>query len=182
MRRITAGLALLLLGACGSGISEEEQAQQEERDIAMVKQANDQRPPVQQITPEPILYPDIERYDLYGEACAYAPGTSLGTRVFAREADAFVKIEGEVRRFAADPGARELPMRTRSLYNGRDYVLKLQIAGKGEAPTSSDEQADEAGIPPAGGAGDYEGTVTIFDQYGRTVYEGTGPVQCKATA
>ena len=32
-------------------------------------------------TPEPILLPDIERYDLYGEVCSYAPGTSLGARV-----------------------------------------------------------------------------------------------------
>lgn len=181
MRRVTAGLTLLLLSACGSGMSDEEQAQQEERDIAMVKQANDQRPPVQQVTPDPLLLPDIERHDLYGEACAYAPGTSLGTRVFAREADAFVKIDGEVERFAADPGARELPMRTRSLYNSRNYSLKLQIAGKGEAPAPAEEQAEQAGPPPGGGPGDYEGTVTLFDKYGRAIYEGTGPVQCKAT-
>jgi len=181
MRQGLAAGVVLMLAACGGGMSDEEQALQEERDIAMVKEANDQRPPVRQVTPDPILYPDIERYDLYGEACAYAPGTSLGTRVFAREADAFVKIEGEVQRFAADPGARELPMRTRSLYNGRSFSMRLQIDGKGEGPTPPDGQADTAGAPPAGGAGDYEGTVTLFDKYGRTVYEGTGPVQCKAT-
>lgn len=174
-------LALLALGGCGSGMSEEEASLQEERDIAMVKEANDQRPPLEQITPEPLLSPDIERYDLYGEACAYAPGTSLGTRVFAREADAFMKIGGEVERFAADPGARQLPMRTRSLYNGRNFALRLTIEGKGEGPTTPEKQDETAAAPPAGGAGNFEGTVTVFDKYGRTVYAGTGPVQCRST-
>lgn len=181
MRRIMLASLTLLLGGCGGELSDQEAAQQAERDVAMVKEANEQRSPLRQVTPEPILYPDIERYDLYGEACAYAPGTSLGTRVFAREADAFMKIDGEVERFAADPGARALPLRTRSLYNGRNYALRLQIDGKGQAPTAPDEEANEAKAPPAGGAGDFEGTVTLFDKYGRTVYEGTGPVQCKAT-
>ena len=69
--------------------------------------------------------------------------------------------EGEVLRFAADPGARELPLRTRSLYNGREYSLRLQIAGGGE-------QAEA----------DYTGQVTLRDSHGRVVYEGEGPVQC----
>lgn len=178
---MVAALALLVLGGCNDGLSDEQEALQEERDIAMVKEANDQRPPLEQITPDPLLLPEIERYDLHGEACAYAPGASLGTRVFAREADAFMKIGGEVQRFAADPGARQLPMRTRSLYNGRNYVLKLEIEGKGEGPTAPERQADTAGAPPAGGPGSYEGTVTVFDKYGRTVYDGSGPVQCKST-
>ena len=181
LRVRVAVLALLVVGGCDGGMSDEEKSLQEERDIAMVKEANEQRPPLEQITPEPLLYPDIERYDLYGEACAYAAGTSLGTRVFAREADAFMKIGGEVQRFAADPGARQLPMRTRSLYNGRNFALKLQIEGKGEGPTSPEGQADTAEGPPPGGPGGFEGTVTVFDKYGRTVYDGSGPVQCKRT-
>jgi hypothetical protein len=84
------GLTALALGGCGEEQTPEEQARQDERDIALVEKANDAMPPLRQVTPEPLLYPDIERYDLYGEACGYAPGTSLGTRVFAREADAFV--------------------------------------------------------------------------------------------
>ena len=108
---VALGFAAGLLAACGEELTPEEQARQDERDIAMVERANEAMPPLQQVTPEPLLYPDLERHDLYGEACVYAPGTSLGTRVFAREADAFVKIDGEVERLAADPGSRELPMR-----------------------------------------------------------------------
>lgn len=163
---VALGFAALSLCGCGDELPPEEQARQDERDIAMVERANEAMPPLQQVTPEPLLYPDIERHDLYGEACSYAPGTSLGTRVFAREADAFVKINGEVERFAADPGSRELPMRTRSLYNGRNYSLRLQV----EAEARSGEARDS-----------YEGTVQLFDKYGRVVYEGTGHTECKST-
>ncbi|HYD24349.1 MAG TPA: hypothetical protein VEB68_06105 [Croceibacterium sp.] len=165
MRRLMAlGAAALLLAGCGDEPTPEEQALADERDIALVEKANDTMPPLIQVTPEPLLLPDIERYDIYGEACNYAPGTSLGTRVIAREADAFMKISGEVVRFAADPGARALPMRTRSLYNGREYSLRLRIDADGE-------QAD-------GPRSNYEGSVTLFDAHGRVVYEGTGLAQC----
>ena len=40
---------------------------------------------------------------------------SNGALLLDREADAFVKIEGEIHRMAADPGSRELPMHTRSV-------------------------------------------------------------------
>jgi hypothetical protein len=167
MRRgiLVLGLGTTVVAGCGEALSPEEQARQNDRDIAMVEKANHAMPPLQQITPEPLLYPDIERFDLYGETCSYAPGTSLGARVVAREADAFVKIDGEVERFAADPGSRELPMHTRSLYNSKNYTLLLRI-----------EQNDDGEDRAEG----YEGFVQLFDAYGRVVYEGTGVAQCKS--
>ena len=167
--RAGVGVAIVLvLAGCADEPSPDEQAQSDARDVAMVEAANNVMPPLEQVTPEPILLPDIERFDLYGEACNYAPGTSLGTRVVSREADAFVKIEGEIHRLAADPGSRELPMRTRTLYSGKEYSLRLAIEGEG------------GGEPETTGIADYEGTVTLRDRYGRVVYEGTGPAQCKA--
>lgn len=158
-------IAVLLLAGCGSEPTPEEQEQADSRDVAMVVEANDAMPPLKQVTPEPILLPDIERYDLYGEACNYAPGTSLGTRVVAREADAFVKIDGEIHRLAADPGSRELPMHTRTLYSGKEYSLRLAI----------DDQGEAEGEVPA----NLEGSVSVRDRFGRVVYEGTGLAQCK---
>jgi hypothetical protein len=172
MRERWAIAAILALAGCGQEPEREDQALKDARDVAMVEAANDAMPPLEQVTPEPILLPDIERYDLYGQACNYAPGTSLGTRVVAREADAFVKVEGEIHRLAADPGSRQLPMHTRTLYSGKVYSLRLAI--KDEAAQGQEEQA-EGGAPT-----DYEGTVTLRDQYGRVVYEGTGLAQCKA--
>jgi hypothetical protein len=165
MRKFLAVVPLLVLSACDRGPTPEEQALSDARDVAVVEAANNVMPPLKQVTPEPILLRDIERYDLYGEACNYAPGTSLGTRVVSRESDAFVKVDGEVQRLAADPGSRELPMRTRTLYNGKKYSLRLAIDGEG--------------TPDGAGTTNYEGSVTLRDSYGRVVYEGTGLAQCK---
>ncbi|MBO9698335.1 MAG: hypothetical protein J7499_19260 [Sphingopyxis sp.] len=166
MRQVlmVAGMVVLLAG-CGKEASPEEQTASDERDVAMVEAANKAAPPVQLVTPEPILLPDIERYDLLGEECSYAPGTSLGARVIAREADAFMKIDGDIERFAADPGSRELPMHTRSVYNSKNYSLVLSL----KEDTGEDEQRTS-----------YEGSVTLRDEHGRIVYEGVGEAQCAA--
>ena len=159
-----AGAALFLAG-CGSETSPDDRTAADDRAVAMVEAANKAAPPVQLVTPEPILLPDIERYDLLGETCSYAPGTSLGARVIAREADAFMKIDGDIERFAADPGSRELPMHTRSVYNSKGYSLVLSL----KEDTGEDEQRTS-----------YEGSVTLRDAHGRIVYEGVGEAQCAA--
>lgn len=163
-------LPLALLAACGGGeeLSPAELAAKAERDVAMVRRANSAAPPVRQVTPEPILFPDIERHDMYGQSCNYAPGTSLSTRAIARAADAFVKVEGEVVRMAADPGAREMPSRTRSHYDGRGYSLRLAVSGDGQSAGEGSEAVD------------YQGTMTLYDSWGRVVYTGAGLVQCGA--
>jgi len=150
--------------ACSETLTQEEQEQRDREAKALVEQANAVEPLVCEVVPETILYPDIERHDIYGASCAYAPGTSLGARVIARQADAFMKIDGEIVLFAADPGARELPYGTRSLYNGREYSLRLEIAGDG---MQSGEEVME-----------YEGTINLRDQYDRVIYSGTGTAQC----
>lgn len=159
----------LPLAACGEELSEAEREQEDRALVERVREANDSAPPLQEVVPEPLLYPDIEANDLFGLACSYAPGTSMGARVIAREADAFVKIEGEVIRFAADPGSRELPGQTRSLYNGRAYSLRLDI---------EDKEPGEA--QEGGGLSLYEGTVYLRDRFDRVVYQGTGAVDCGA--
>ncbi|TIX50033.1 hypothetical protein [Alteraurantiacibacter aquimixticola] len=167
MRRVVlVPLAVAALAACQAEVTPEEKAMFDEEAVAMVEQANDSEPPLLPVTPEPILTPDIEQHDMYGASCSYAPGTSLGARVIARQADAFMKVEGEIIRFAADPGARELPFATRSLYNGRVYSLRLEVEGEGAQ--SGDEVRD------------YEGTISLRDRWGRVVYTGTGLVQCGA--
>lgn len=179
MRQGLAIVGALLLAGCDDGLSPEEQAAADERDIELVEQANNAMPPLRQVTPEPILLPDIERYDLLGEACSYAPGTSLGARVIAREADAFMKIGDEIERFAADPGSRELPMHTRSVYNSKDYSLVLGLR-KAPNPGDTTEPAEEAAAAdPLTAEGNYEGSVTLRDAYGRVVYEGVGLAQCR---
>lgn len=160
---------VLALSACGEELSEAERAEQDRAVVERVRDANETAPPIVEVVPEPILYPDMEANDLLGVVCSYAPGTSMGARVIAREADAFVKIDGDMVRFAADPGSRELPANTRSLYNGREYSLRLEIEDKVPA-----EDADENATRF------FEGTVWLRDRWDRVVYQGTGAVDCGA--
>jgi len=173
-------LAMALAG-CGDSLSESEQAALDQQAVEAVRRANDAPPPLEEVVPDPILYPDIETHDLFGQACAYAPGTSLGARVIAREADAYMKIDGDMIRFAADPGSRELPARSRSLYNGREYSLRLSIDGEGQ-PVEGESEVD-AGVGAntgAGGNGErfYEGTIFLRDRWNRVIYQGSGTVSC----
>ena len=162
--RVLIAISLLSLAACGPDMSPAEKAEEDARGVAAVEQANNAEPPLEPVTLEPILYPDIERYDLFGMSCAYAPGTSLGARVIARENDAFIKIGDEVIRLAADPGSRELPMRSRTLYTGKEYSLRLEIG----------EDGTQSGIETVS----YEGAAYLRDRWGRVVFEGAGTVQC----
>lgn len=154
------------LPGCGDGQSEAERAERNRLAVEAVERVNNAPPPVDQIVPQPILYSDLERYELYTQTCAYAPGTSLGARAIAREADAFIKLDGEMLRFAADPGSRELPLGTRSLYDGRAYILQLSIHG------------EEDGSAQGLAAGRHHGTMRVLDRWDRVVYEGSGTVMC----
>ena len=165
MRRLW--IVALAIAACAC--SSEDHAANEAEDarvVQAVRKANAAPPGIVEVTPEPLLTADIERWDLFGQSCAYAPGTSLGARVIAREGDAFMKIDGDLVRFASDSGSRELPMRTRSVYNGREYSVRLEIVDNGK----------EASLKS--GQGNYEGTIWLRDQWDRVVYQGSGSVSC----
>lgn len=157
-------LALLALPSCGDEPSEEELRAKNAAAAEEVRATNDSPPPLRDIVPEAIESGEIEANDLAGEACAYAPGTSGATRLIAREADAVIKLDGELMRFAADPGSRALQANTRTLYNGMEYVLRLDM---NEVAATDDE---------ANGA--LEGTMWLYDRWDRVVYTGTGAVTC----
>src|SRR5690606_31190779 len=59
MQKRLAAAALLILAGCDRGPTPEEQALADARDVAMVEAANEIMPPIQLVTPEPILVPDI---------------------------------------------------------------------------------------------------------------------------
>ncbi len=167
MRKRAWGMVAVLVALAGCGAEEPSEAERQakaERAIALVQRANKSLPPLREVTPEAIEFGDIERYDLFGAGCTFAPGTSYGTRVIAQQADAYIKLEGEIVRLGADSGARELPLNTRSRYVGREHELQLSLLGEGE-------QSGESTV-------DYEGTVTLRDAHGRVVYGGTGLAQC----
>ncbi len=166
MVRFVIPVFLLLVAACGEAPLEAERESENAALAERVREANEAGPPAEQVVPETIGYPDMEANDLLGLACSYAPGTSMGVRVIARETDAWMKIDGELVRFAADPGSRELPANSRTLYNGRKYSLRLDI---GE-PVAEGEIEDAT----------YEGTMWLYDRWDRVVYTGSGTANCGA--
>lgn len=158
MHRLAPLLPVVLLAACTEP-DPEQAAVQAEREIAMVEQVNNAPPPMREIVPEAIGAPEMMRHQLSGEGCNYAPGTSLGARVLAGAQDAWMKIDGEMMRFAADPGATELAAGSWNRYLSAAYELQLALE---EDP--SDHHHD--------------GTITLRDAHGRVVYRGAGVAQC----
>lgn len=164
MGRVWIVALAMLLPACGNDVSPEEQAAEDAAIAERVREANDTGLPIEEVVPEVITYPDMETNDLLGLACSYAPGTSMGVRVIARETDAYMKIDGEMVRFAADVGSRELPAKTRTLYNSREHTLRLAI----------EDVVQEGEIEHT----NYEGTMWLYDRWDRVVYTGTGTASC----
>lgn len=156
MKHATAGLALsVLLAACADEVSPEEQARMDAEAVAMVESANDMEPPVEEFAPDILTDEDMAENAIDGARCVYMPGTNAGPRLITRSLDAFLKVDGEVQRLAADAGSLELAEGTRTIYNGRAYVVRLEMA-------------------------EGDGHIAIHDAYDRLVYSGDGPVTCLA--
>ena len=168
------------LAACNQDPSAAEQSAEDKRIVEMVRAANEAPPPLEEVIPEAIGFPDMEKADLFGLACSYAPGTSMGARVIARETDAYMKIDGEMVRFAADPGSRILPGNTRSLYNGREFSLRLDIESKVDGEVEDEGEIEGEDAPVAAGSARHEGTIWLRDRWDRNVYTGSGAVSCGA--
>jgi hypothetical protein len=157
MRRFAPFIAMLL-AACAAEPTPEEVAAQADREVAMVEQANNAPPPMRPLVPDAISAPEIMENQLAGAGCSYAPGTSLGVRVIAREQDAWMKLDGKLVRFSADPGAQTLADGSWNRYIGAGYELQLTLA-------DGDTYRD--------------GTISVRDAYGREVYHGSGTAQCQ---
>lgn len=153
MARPAALIAVLLLAACAQAPTPEEQQLIDDAAVAAVEQANAQMPPVEELRPEIISEADVAKAGIEGARCTFMPGTNSGPRLIARPLDAFIKLDGDMLRLAADSGSLELAGGFRTIYNGRAVVVRLARQGD-------------------------EGTITVLDPYGREVYVGSGTVAC----
>ena len=152
----------LALAACSS------EPDEAERQAAVAEVEANQEAPPEELELQPILYPDIEKNDLYGAGCSFAPdGGGLGAVALALADEGYVKRGEEILRFAADKGSEELPYLARRKYDGSDYSFTLELDRDSGAP-SGDETSD------------YSGSLTVKDGKDRVVYESTGIVQCGA--
>lgn len=119
----------LVVAACGEKEpSAAEKLRQDEADIAAVKAA--QTPPPVPVMPDKILYPDIERYDLYGAGCNFAPEGSMGAIAMAQTARGYMKIDGELEAFAPDVGSGDLPLGAKGKYTSGAWSFTLDLAAE----------------------------------------------------
>lgn len=160
-------LTMMVLAGCGNSISEAERKAQEEADVAFVNGLEAKDPPPKPISPQAIGYPDIEQYELFGATCAFAPGDGIGAIVIAMNQTAWMKLDDDMVRLAADKGGEKLPMGTWRHYDGKEYSLELQV--ERTAASSSASQTVN-----------YPGELEVRDAYGHLVYGAKGTVQCGA--
>jgi hypothetical protein len=164
------GSALLLaalLSACADEPTAAEKKAADDRAIAQVEAAQKIKPPRRPISPQPILFADIQQYDLFGAGCAFAPGGSMGAVLLTRPQMAFMKLADKLVRFGSDPGSASLPFDTHSRYVGREYAASLtRSEGSGEGASA--------------GTLRFDGRLVITDAWDQVVYEADGLVQCGA--
>ena len=160
-------LALALLAACTPQKSAAEKRAADDRAIAQVNAAQEVKPPPKPIDPQPILFGDIQKFNLFGAGCAFAPGDSMGAVLLTRDKVAYLLLNARPVRFASDPGSTKLPLGTYSRYVGKELALSLTRTG------------DEAG-PETGEATRWAGHVVVTDPYDQVVYQADGQVQCGA--
>ncbi|MFY7838371.1 MAG: hypothetical protein ACOVQ0_19030 [Novosphingobium sp.] len=134
--------------------------------IAAVEKAQDGKPPVRKIEPQPILYPDISKHKLHGTGCAFvADSGGIGAVLLAQDQRGVLKVNGTVQILAPDAGSAKLPKGSWSRYTGKEFALTLTATGPIEAVGTSQH---------------FDGKLVITDAFERPVYGASGDVQCKA--
>ncbi|QKG71525.1 hypothetical protein [Erythrobacter mangrovi] len=155
-------LSLLILGACSDKPTEEE------RRAAVAEVEKAQEAPAQAFGPQAILYPDIEKNSLYGAGCSFVPdGGGLGAVALAMAEEGYMKRDGEILRFAADKGSKELPYLAHAQYDGRDYAFVLTLS-EVDGEVSGEETIN------------FPASLSVTDSKERVVYQAQGIAQCGA--
>lgn len=117
---------------------------------------------------ETITFADIEREDMFGAGCNFAPaGGGIGALAIAQSDAGYLKIAGEVVRFTPDTTSGELPLGARERYIGSSMTFQLRVR---------QEEASPAGYETV----NYPGRLTVQDRRGTVTYDSAGTVQCGA--
>lgn len=170
MGRHAALLALVLLAACARQAPADKTAEKAAADaaaIAQVEAAQDGKPPLRPVEPQPIGYFDITRNKLYGSGCNFvADGGGMGAAALAQADRAVIKLAGHPIVLAADKGSTRLPQGAWSRYAGKDYALSLT--------RREGDKAAKNGVVEL-----FDGRLVITDAFERPVWQANGNIQCK---
>jgi len=160
--RILIVLLALTLTACSNEPNEEERA------AAVVEVEANRIPPPEELQLEPIRYREIEKNELYGTGCSFAPhgGGMPAVALAMAETGHFLRGDKLIT-LAADKGSPELPYLARRKYDGAAYSMTLDL-DEAEGEQSGEETSD------------YPATLTIRDASEQVVYRKSGIAQCGA--
>lgn len=160
--RISIVLLALTLTACSNEPNEEERA------AAVAEVEANRVPPPEELQLEPIRYREIEKNELYGTGCSFAPDGGGMSAVALAMAETGHFLRGDkLITLAADKGSPELPYLARRKYDGAAYSMTLDL-DEAEGEQSGEETSD------------YPASLTIRDASEQVVYRKSGIAQCGA--
>ena len=160
--RVSIVLLALTLTACSNEPNEEERA------AAVAEVEANRIPPPEELQLEPIRYREIEKNELYGTGCSFAPDGGGMSAVALAMAETGHFLRGDkLITLAADKGSPELPYLARRKYDGAAYSMTLDL-DEAEGEQSGEETSD------------YPATLTIRDASEQVVYRKSGIAQCGA--
>lgn len=160
--RISIVLLALTLTACSNEPNEQERA------AAVAEVEANRVPPPEELQLEPIRYREIEKNELYGTGCSFAPDGGGMSAVALAMAETGHFLRGDkLITLAADKGSPELPYLARRKYDGAAYSMTLDL-DEAEGEQSGEETSD------------YPATLTIRDASEQVVYRKSGIAQCGA--
>jgi len=160
--RVSIVLLAVTLMACSNEPNEEERA------AAVAEVEANRIPPPEELQLEPIRYREIEKNELYGTGCSFAPDGGGMSAVALAMAETGHFLRGDkLITLAADKGSPELPYLARRKYDGAAYSMTLDL-DEAEGEQSGEETSD------------YPATLTIRDASEQVVYRKSGIAQCGA--
>ena len=160
--RVSIVLLAVTLMACSNEPNEEERA------AAVAEVEANRIPPPEELQLEPIRYREIEKNELYGTGCSFAPDGGGMSAVALAMAETGHFLRGDkLITLAADKGSPELPYLARRKYDGAAYSMTLDL-DEAEGEQSGEETSD------------YPATLTIRDASEQVVYHKSGIAQCGA--
>ena len=160
--RVSIVLLAVTLMACSNEPNEEERA------AAVAEVEANRIPPPEELQLEPIRYREIEKNELYGTGCSFAPDGGGISAVALAMAETGHFLRGDkLITLAADKGSPELPYLARRQYDGAAYSMTLDL-DEAEGEQSGEETSD------------YPATLTIRDASEQVVYRKSGIAQCGA--
>ena len=159
-------LAVYLFFALLAGCVKEdltEKAAEDAEDIAMAERMS--REPFKPIIPDPITSVDVARYGLDRPGCSFRKTGAANILFFGDASDGFLRVGGNLNRFAAKTESAEFPGGARATYIGLSSWLDIVLLPDKRADNDPDSR-------PA--------RLILHDAQERVAFMADGIVSCKS--